>query len=420
MNKGNVNRDGYKETKLGWIPNDWEIIKLINACSEGGKYGASLSAIPYSPQKPRYVRITDISKEGNLIDEVKKSIPNNKANGYLLKKGDFLFARTGATVGKTYLYKEEDGLCAYAGYLIRFVPIPTLLNPKYLAYYTQTARYWYWVSTILRIGAQPNINAQEYSSLNLILPPIEEQVKIAEILTTWDKAIELVGLQIEAKQKLKKALMQQLLTGKKRFSDFDDEWSSFYLKDILISSARKMKKPSNSYLRVGIRSHGKGTFNTFIEDPNKVDMTHLYQVREGDLILNITFAWEGAIALAEKKDDYGFVSHRFPTYGFKKSRIHPYYFKYYMTTSRFFYDLGVVSPGGAGRNRVLNKKSFLKLPIEIPSLNEQKKISEILLNIDNEIELLKNKRKDLNKQKQGLMQKLLTGEVRVKIEEEIL
>ena len=204
MTKRNENRPGYKKTKVGWIPEEWECLPLKALCLKTGEYGANASAIPYSKEHPRYIRITDITEDGRLNNDNMKSIDSKRSNNYILNEGDFLFARSGATVGKTYLHVSNGQKYAFAGYLIRFVPNPKKLLGNYLKAFTSTPRYWYWVQTTIRAGAQPNINATEYSLLNIPLPPLPEQKKIAESLSAWDRAIEQVGKLIDAKQRLKK------------------------------------------------------------------------------------------------------------------------------------------------------------------------------------------------------------------------
>jgi len=175
-------------------------------------------------------------------------------------------------------------------------------------------------------------------------------------------------------------------------------------------------KPVEAYLRLGIRSHGKGTFTSVVDDPETIALTHLFLARKDDLIVNITFAWEGAIALVGPDGDGALVSHRFPTYVFDISKMLPEYFKHLMVTDRFFYELDLISPGGAGRNRVMNKGDFLKITVAVPDIEEQKKIAGVLGGMDEQIALLKKYLEKLKEQKKGLMQKLLTGEIRVKVD----
>jgi len=104
----------FKKTEIGEIPEDWEVVKLENLLINKPEYGANYPANDYDKNLPRYIRITDISESGELLEDDIKSLDKELAKNYLLSKGDFLFARSGATVGKTYLYNTKDGLCAFA------------------------------------------------------------------------------------------------------------------------------------------------------------------------------------------------------------------------------------------------------------------------------------------------------------------
>lgn len=191
-------------------------------------------------------------------------------------------------------------------------------------------------------------------------------------------------------------------------------WRVRTLGELVEPVSRPVPKPKEPYLSIGIRSHGRGTFHKIIVLPEKVMMDTLYRIDSQDLIVNITFAWEGAIAIATGHDSGGLVSHRFPTYRFKDKEANPDFFRNLILTKRFVWDLGLISPGGAGRNRVMSKTDFLKLRVFVPSLETQKGIGKILTTADNEIWHLEDYLNALEQQKRGLMQKLLTGEVRVK------
>jgi type I restriction enzyme S subunit len=165
---------------------------------------------------PRYIRITDITEDGELLTSTWQSIKREFAEPYILKEGDFLFARSGATVGKTYWYRNRDGECAFAGYMIRFKPNPMQLLPDFLFQYTHSNFYYNWVKGMLRAGAQPNINAQEYSNMPLPRPLINEQKQIADILSSIDNELQKEANHKKRLELLKKGLMQVLLTGKIR------------------------------------------------------------------------------------------------------------------------------------------------------------------------------------------------------------
>ncbi|CEL25726.1 restriction endonuclease subunit S [Methanobacterium formicicum] len=221
---------------------------------------------------------------------------------------------------------------------------------------------------------------------------------------------------LETKQKLwetyKKGITQQIFNQKIRFKnkkgeDYPD-WIDGKLKNVLIQEIRKIEKPKTGYWRLGLRSHAKGTFHEFIDDPNKISMDYLYLVKKDDLILNITFAWEHAIALAAKDDEDKLVSHRFPTYKFF-DKNNPLFYKYYVTLPVFRYELENISPGGAGRNRVLRKSDFLKIGVPIPSTTEQTKIANFLSVIDIKIDNLKEELEINIKFKKGLLQQMFVS-----------
>ena len=135
-------------------------------------------------------------------------------------------------------------------------------------------------------------------------------------------------------------------------------------------------------------------------------MDRLYVVHRNDLIVNITFAWEGAIAIADDSDHGCYVSHRFPTYEFKSGISSPDFFRYVITDKAFVFRLGVISPGGAGRNRVMNKNDFLSISTLLPSVSEQQKIADCLSSVDALIAAEADKLDALKDHKKGLMQQL--------------
>ena len=199
---------------LGTIPADWDVVRLGDVC-ESPQYGASAPGQPYDPELPRYVRITDLTEDGRLKLEDARSAEPLRVLGYELEPGDLLFARSGATVGKTYMYRSKDGPCVYAGYLIKFRPKSSVL-PDYLEYCTRSQFYDQWVMSMLRAGAQPNINAAEYSSLTIPLPSLAEQRAIAAAMDGVGAAIEVVREELAGLRLLKDSAADALLTGRVR------------------------------------------------------------------------------------------------------------------------------------------------------------------------------------------------------------
>ncbi|MBN1637556.1 MAG: N-6 DNA methylase, partial [Ignavibacteriales bacterium] len=160
------------------IDTKWDLVKLGAVC-EDPQYGANESAIDGNPKNDyRYIRITDIDENGYLLDDFKTA--KNIEEQYILKDGDFLFARSGNTVGKTFLYKTSYGKAIYAGYLIRFRTNKSKLLPEFLNEFTNTKIYKQWVKHTQTGTSQPNINGQMYSGLLIPLPPLNIQQKIVQ------------------------------------------------------------------------------------------------------------------------------------------------------------------------------------------------------------------------------------------------
>lgn len=152
-------------------------VTLRDVTFNNGQYGANESAVEYKKGDVRYIRITDIDEYGNLKQTDKKTASNIE-NAYLLKPNDILFARSGS-VGRCYIHKFLEEQAIFAGYLIRFFLNENLIDADYLFYYCNCNIYKYWVDTIQRPAVQANINAQEYRSMPIPLPPIVKQKEIA-------------------------------------------------------------------------------------------------------------------------------------------------------------------------------------------------------------------------------------------------
>lgn len=160
-------------------------VRLIDVSIAKGEYGACSASIEYDPNRPRYVRITDINDDGTLnVDFVSSKVLTDD-NEYKLSYGDFLFARMGATVGKTYAFYSGNQI--YAGYLIRYKLDLNRINPRYLYWYTKQNEYWSWVKLKQSGAAQPGINAKKYDSLEIPLASIEEQNEFASFVEQIDK-----------------------------------------------------------------------------------------------------------------------------------------------------------------------------------------------------------------------------------------
>jgi len=210
-------KPGYKRTEVGMIPEDWEVLPLGRRLLKTPSYGINAPAIPFDSRFPTYLRITDITEEGRFAEATKASVDHPSSVAYLLEQGDLVFARTGASVGKSYLYDPDDGQLVFAGFLIRVTPDPEKLIPAFLAYFVQTRSYWNWVKVNSMRSGQPGINGREYASLPIPLPPtLAEQTAIASVLSDMDSGLSVLENKLTKAQHLKQGMMQELLTGRTR------------------------------------------------------------------------------------------------------------------------------------------------------------------------------------------------------------
>ena len=196
---------------------EWKTVPLGNLLERNPEYGVNAPAAPYSPYLPTYLRITDIDDDGRFLSNSRVSVDIVATENNYLEPGDIVLARTGASVGKSYRYRKEDGRLVFAGFLIRIRPNRNKVNPIFLANFFNSQRYWNWVALTSARSGQPGISGKEYSSLPVPLPPkkldengITEQDRIANCLSSLDELIERQSRKVEALKMLKKGLMQQL------------------------------------------------------------------------------------------------------------------------------------------------------------------------------------------------------------------
>lgn len=204
---------------IGEIPREWEVKKLKYLLNSSLQYGANETGIQFDNQLPRYIRITDILANNNLKEEGKLSLTEIMAKEFILNEGDLLFARSGGTVGKTFLYQSKFGRCAFAGYLIRANVNNKIMNSKFLYYYTLSSCYEIWKNNIFIQSTIQNIGADKYSNLLITTPPLEEQNQIAEYLDKKTSEIDTLITKKEALiaelEEYKKSLIYECVTGKK-------------------------------------------------------------------------------------------------------------------------------------------------------------------------------------------------------------
>jgi len=203
---------------LAHIPEHWEIKRLKFILLKPLQYGANEAAELDDPELPRFVRITDVDEAGNLREETFRSLPEEIAKPFLLDEGDILFARSGATVGKSFFYRNSWGRAAYAGYLIRARIKQSIAQPDFINFITKSFFYQQWINSILIQATIQNVSAEKYASFLLPLPPLSEQGAIVAYLDREtgkiDRLIQKVETAVEKLKEYRTALISAAVTGK--------------------------------------------------------------------------------------------------------------------------------------------------------------------------------------------------------------
>lgn len=202
---------------IGQIPEDWEVVKLKYLLNTDLQYGVNKPGVIYTETKPRYIRITDIDDNGNLKVEDKQSYIEEDFEKYLIKKRDILIARSGASVGKSYLHKN-DGQFVFAGYLIKIECNLSKILPEFLYYYLNSSNFSLWKKFISTSSTIENIAADKYKELPIIVPNINYQLTILNFL---DSKTQRINQMIQNKEALiakyeeyKKSIIYEYVTGK--------------------------------------------------------------------------------------------------------------------------------------------------------------------------------------------------------------
>lgn len=393
------------------LPKDWKrmpldhIADVQTGIAKGKAINGAAVTLPYL----RVANVQDGYVDLSVVKEI--TLKPSEVDRYSLRKGDVLFTEGGDfdKLGRGTVWNGEIEPCLHQNHVFAVRPNLDCLLSEFLSFQAacEYGRRYFQLSSKQSTNLA-SINSTQLKQFPVLLPPLLEQRKIAEILRTWDETIERCLLVIKLREKQFKGMLDLLINwefGKNR-----------PLRDVLSSVSRQVPRPDHPYRALSIRSHGKGTFERFVENPESVAMDQLFVAKAGDLIVNITFAWEGAIALIPDAHDGGLVSHRFPMFEPNMKYVNPRYLRHVVRTPRFTFLLGIISPGGAGRNRVLNKHDFLELEIPLPALTDQDQIAEILDDAEHVIAAERQRLDSFQRQKRGLMQKLLTGKWRVRVE----
>lgn len=416
----NENRAGYKKTKVGWIPEAWSILNLneIVRFKQGVQVSVEDQISDFQHGFVPFIRIINVTQKNadlRFIPDPGKAHHINFEDVFMIRYGD------AGTVCIGY-----SGVIA--NNLFRLIPIKSI------------SRNWlfmvlkFYEERIKSLAASSTMPAIKFSTLGIFkipLPPFPEQKKIATILSTWDVAIRKLDRLIERKQTLKKGLMQQLLTGRRRFPEFvppggtryrdtklgkvPEDWEVVKLGDVVKQIKKSLDwDDSQLYKLVSVKRRSGGVFFREALYGHQIKTKTLQPIEEGDFLISKMQIVHGASALAQKEHDGMMVSSSYIILNAKDHLELDMGFFDLLSRQKWFYHLTYISSYGVHIEKMtFNFKDFLKKEIVIPSLSEQKAIDAVIRSAEREIEALQNKRDNLFQQKKGLMQQLLTGAVRV-------
>ncbi len=390
----------------------WKEYILGDFLLEQPRYGINAPAVPFLEELPTYIRITDISENGCFLPNPKVSVNHGAINDFYLNIGDLVFARTGASVGKCYKYKEKDGKLVFAGFLIKVSPDQTRLSSDFLFQFTFTQQYWKWIDlTSIRSG-QPGINSKELASMELYLPVKDEQQKIADCLSSLDDLIEATAQKVRALEKHKKGLMQRLFPaeGKNvpdlRFPEFQGMkgWEKKQIKDFgeVITGNTPSKKEekywNGDFVWVTAQDFKGKYINDSILKLTKFGKDKA-RVIPKDSVLVTCIASIGLNAINKVE-----CSTNQQINAICCNQEYNYEYVYYLVT---YNTENLKQLAGQTAVPIITKKSFEEFEVyTIENYDEQQKIADCLSSLDELIETTSRKVEILKEHKKGLMQQL--------------
>ena len=402
---------GYKKTKIGIVPNEWEV-KTLGEVGEFKK-GREVSKNNVIDDGLPAMMYGDIYIKYNIkFDKVDFRISEETAKkSTAVYKGDLLFTCSGETaleIGKCVCYIGDEII--YIGGDIVAISVKDY-NSLFIAYQQNTFQS---IKEKARLGqghSVVHIYSDMISKLNICLPPLREQQKISEILSTQDKVIELKEKLLKEKEKQKKYLMQILLTGRKRLKGFNGEWKKVKIGSFLVES-KEIEQNVNLDKRLTVKLNLKGVDKRNIKTIEMEDATKQYKRRAGQFIYGKQNLHKGAFGIIPKHLDGYQSSTDLPAFDLSPN-VSVEWFFYYLSRETYYKQLENIATG-TGSKRV-QPQNLYKLNINLPPLEEQKAIAEILTTADKELKLLQEELEEEKRKKKALMQLLLTGIVRVKV-----
>ncbi|MED7818422.1 MULTISPECIES: restriction endonuclease subunit S [unclassified Francisella] len=389
---------------------EWEN-KTLGDVSNNVLYGVGCAATTYDGVN-KYLRITDIDESSRTFVPNPLTSPDGLIEEkYKLIKGDIVFARTGASTGKSYLYNERDGNLIYAGFLIKFHI--NKADPYFVYANTFKEHYNKWVQVMSIRSGQPGINAEEYKRLPLLLPTKPEQQKIASFLTSVDKKIELLTQKEKLLKDYKKGIMQKIFSQEIRFKADDGSefpaWEEKVFNEIFERITSKNKENNLNVLTISAQQGLINQETYFNKSVSAKDLSGYYLLYKDDFAYNKSYSNGyplGAIKRL-KKYNRGVVSTLYICFRTKNNNVS--FLEHYFDNGGLNKEIHKIAQEGARNHGLLNisvVEFFNDIHISIPCSEEQTKIANFLSAVDSKIELATKQLEDTKEFKKGLLQQM--------------
>ena len=395
---------------------DWEQRKLKNLITEPLSYGLNVSSKEYDGIH-KYLRITDIDEKSRKFNKDKLTSPDIKFNSsskkYLLSNNDIVFARTGASTGKTYMYQKEDGIVYYAGFLIK-ASLSSNFDNNFIFQQTYRKRYYQRVKVISQRSGQPGINSKEYGNFDFLITQIEEQNKIGKLFKIFDNLLALYERKLKLLSQAKKYFLDNLFAEKEypnlRFKEFTDAWEQRKLKNLIteplsygLNVSSKEYDGIHKYLRITDIDEKSRKFNKdklTSPDIKFNSSSKKYLLSNNDIVFARTGASTGKTYMYQKEDGIvyyaGFLIKASLSSNFDNNFIFQQTYR-----KRYYQRVKVISQRSGQPG--INSKEYGNFDFLITQIEEQNKIGKLFKIFDNLLALYENKKQNLIEIKKSLL-----------------
>ena len=320
----------------------------------------------------------------------------NISGYYVVQPDDFVYnPRISATAPCGPINRNRLNRAGVMSPLYTVFSADSSVDKTYLEHYFKTSRWHAFMFLEGNSGARSDrfsISDATFFEMPIWCPEISEQMAIAKQLETADSLITLHQRKYDKLCTVKKSMLDKMFPKpgetepEIRFEGFTDPWEQRKLGEMVDRYKELVPTPRNGYVRMGVRSHAKGTFLTEVEPGQQIEEQELSKVKTDNLVVNIVFAWEHAVAITSADDAKALVSHRFPQFSFHDD-MEPGFFRYAILDEAFRWHLWLASPSGAGRNKTLNVGTMLEYEFSVPKKAEQAKIAAFFDRLDGLIAL---------------------------------